>query len=44
MRPRVNKIVDSKAQIKQLMEETAWLKKQLVWGDGFDAQCHRAFP
>ena len=35
MRPRVNKIVDSKAQIKQLMEETAWLKKQLVCGDAF---------
>lgn len=30
MRPQINKVIDSKAQLKQLMEETRLLKKQLV--------------
>eukprot|EP00210_Caulerpa_lentillifera_P006487 g6198.t2 len=29
MRPQINRVVDSKAQLKQLMEETRLLKKQL---------------
>ena len=30
MRPRVNRVLDSKAQIKQLMREIASLRKKLV--------------
>jgi len=30
MRPQINRVIDSKAQLKQLMEETRLLKKQLV--------------
>lgn len=30
MRPQVNRVLDSKAQLKKLMQETEYLKKQLV--------------